>query len=133
MNNEVENTVKQWLAKAGDDWDTVEILTAHPRCPRNSVCFHCQQYAEKLLKALLTFHEVEFPKTHNLRRLIQIAESKAPALKRLIDKSDQLTAYNLISRYPDDWVEINLDDMQAAVDLAEEFGDLIKPLLSSVK
>ncbi|HOE12382.1 MAG TPA: HEPN domain-containing protein [bacterium] len=28
-------------------------------------CFHAQQAAEKYLNALLTWHQIEFPKTHS--------------------------------------------------------------------
>ena len=69
----------------------------------DTVCFHCQQFVEKLLKALLTCHRVEAPKTHDLRRLIQLAEPFAPELSRFSDASDVLTAHGLETRYPDDW------------------------------
>src|SRR5208283_4169467 len=29
--------------------------------------FHCQQAAEKLLKAILSFYDIDFARTHNLR------------------------------------------------------------------
>ena len=37
---------------------------------REVVGFHCQQTVEKYLKALLTFYQVEFPKTHEIERLL---------------------------------------------------------------
>ncbi len=78
MNEINREAVRQWRVKAQSDWDAVEILTSSKRCPTDTVCFHCQQFVEKLLKALLTRHDIEAPKTHDLRRLIQLALPFAP-------------------------------------------------------
>jgi HEPN domain-containing protein len=61
MNEQNHEAVRQWQAKAQSDWDAVEILTASKRCPADTVCFHCQQCVEKLLKALLTRHGIKAP------------------------------------------------------------------------
>lgn len=59
MNDDTGELVRQWKKKAQSDWTTVEILLAHEQCPAEAVCFHCQQYVEKLLKALLSRHGIE--------------------------------------------------------------------------
>ncbi|NOZ20499.1 MAG: hypothetical protein GXP25_05350 [Planctomycetes bacterium] len=46
MNDDVLQLVRQWVGKAKSDWEAVQILSAHSRCPRDTVCFHCQQYVE---------------------------------------------------------------------------------------
>ena len=125
MNDETAEAVRQWRAKAQSDWTTVEILLGSDRCPADTVCFHCQQFVEKLLKALLTCHCVEAPKTHDLRRLIQLAEPFAPELSRFSDTSDTLTVHGLESRYPGDWCEINPEEMNEVVELARELGALL--------
>ena len=51
--------MQQWLARAEVDRQTIDILIAHADSPRESICFHCQQYVEKLLKALLTRQGIE--------------------------------------------------------------------------
>ncbi|MCK4628285.1 MAG: HEPN domain-containing protein [Sedimentisphaerales bacterium] len=48
MNNDIRETILQWRAKALSDWTTVEILLESEQCPADTVCFHCQQYIEKL-------------------------------------------------------------------------------------
>ncbi|MBN1506878.1 MAG: HEPN domain-containing protein [Sedimentisphaerales bacterium] len=49
MSDQTREAVAQWLAKARNDWTTVEILLASGYAPAETVCFHCQQYVEKLL------------------------------------------------------------------------------------
>lgn len=83
--------------------------------------------AKKLLKALLTLHRVEAPRTHDLRRLIQLATPSAPQLGSFADRCDDLSVHGVQSRYPDDWVEITAAEMNQVVELARE----LKPVLMS--
>jgi HEPN domain-containing protein len=99
------------------------------QCPKDNVCFHCQQYAEKLLKGFLTLHDIESPRTHDLRRLIELAEPYASQLSSLKDDADILTQHGVRSRYPDDWREIKTSEMNQMVYLAREFGKIIIPHL----
>ena len=125
MSDEVHRVVQEWTQKAQSDWAAVEILLASQQCPADAVCFHCQQYVEKLLKAILTKHSVEAPKTHDLRRLVQLAEPFAPKLAELIDISDELTVYGVESRYPGDWQQISADEMNSTVESARKFADIL--------
>lgn len=129
MNDDVREAVRQWRSKAQSDWTTVEILLNSEQCPADAVCFHCQQFVEKLLKGLLTLHGVESPRTHDLRRLIQLAEPLSPELARLSDVSDSLTVHGVETRYPGDWRQIEQAEMNEAVKLAKEFGSILLPKL----
>ena len=125
MPDETVGAVRQWRAKAESDWNAVEILLASDRCPADTVCFHCQQFVEKLLKALLTRHGVEAPRTHDLRRLIQVSEAFAPELSRFSETCDDLTVHGVQTRYPGDWVEITAAEMTEVVKLARELGNVL--------
>ncbi|HUS73519.1 MAG TPA: HEPN domain-containing protein [Sedimentisphaerales bacterium] len=129
MNDQTREAIRQWRAKARSDWTAVEILMASERCPAETVCFHCQQFVEKLLKAFLTSHGIETPKTHDLRRLIQLAEPFAPELSRLSDASDTLTIHGVETRYPGDWRQIEPSEMNQVVELSKQFGDILLPKL----
>lgn len=125
MNDQTREAVRQWQAKAQSDWKAVEILMAGEQCPADVVCFHCQQFVEKLLKAFLTRYGIETPKTHDLRRLIQLAEPFAPELSPLSDSSDTLTIHGVETRYPGDWRQIELTEMNQVVELSKQFGDIL--------
>jgi len=125
MNELNREAVRQWQAKAQSDWDAVEILTASKRCPADTVCFHCQQCVEKLLKALLTLHSIEAPKTHDLRRLIQLALPFAPELSLLADLSDELTVHGVETRYPGELRKIKKLEMKRIIELAQRFRDIL--------
>lgn len=127
MSDLTPEAVAQWLAKARNDWAAVEILLASGRAPAETVCFHAQQHVEKLLKAVLTCHAIETPKTHDQRRLIQLAESSVPELAELADASDSLTVHGVQTRYPGDELPAGPGEVAMAVDLARQFGALLIP------
>ena len=55
--------LKEWLEKAEEDFEAAKTIMKRRRRPLPSiVCFHCQQAAEKYLKALLIFMKLHFPK-----------------------------------------------------------------------
>ena len=67
-----EADFRAWIKKAESDLKTAEhILTLEEDCPFDTVCFHAQQCAEKYLKALLVYRSIDFPKTHDIRLLMQ--------------------------------------------------------------
>lgn len=129
MNEATLEAVCQWVKKAESDWETVIIVSAHEECPRDTVCFHCQQHVEKLLKAFLTLHGIEAPRTHNLRRLIQLTEPISGDLSHLKDASDALTIHGVASRYPDDWREVGAEEMTEMIELAKQFRGILMPKL----
>ena len=125
LNDQTREAVRQWRTKAQSDWKAVEILMAGEQCPADMVCFHCQQFVEKLLKATLTRHGIEAPKTHDLRRLIQLAEPYAPELSQLADASDTLTIHGVEARYPGDWRQVTSGEMKELVELSRKFGAML--------
>lgn len=64
----------EWIAKAEGDYATAgRELRARRRPNYDAVCFHAQQTAEKYLKAFLQENGADFPKTHSLIELLQLA------------------------------------------------------------
>ena len=129
MNDDSGELVRQWKEKAQNDWTAVEILLGSEQCPAETVCFHCQQFVEKLLKALLTRYGIEATKTRDLRRLIQLAEPFAPELSALSDPSDKLTIDGVETRYPGDWYPVSPAEMTEVVQLSREFSAILLPKL----
>jgi HEPN domain-containing protein len=125
MNDDTGELVRQWKEKAQSDWTAVEILLIHEQCPAEAVCFHCQQFVEKLLKALLSRHGIEAPKTHDLRRLIQLAESFVPDVSQFSDASDKLTVHGVETRYPGDSYPVSSEEMDEVVQISRAIGEVL--------
>jgi HEPN domain-containing protein len=110
--------VQQWVQKAENDLQTAGfLLQLEEEGPTDSICFHAQQCVEKHLKALLVFHGVEFPRTHNLGVLIaRLPQQTRPRLT--IEEQELLTEYATTTRYPGDYEPIAFDEARSAVRLA---------------
>lgn len=90
-----------WVQYANDDMESAKVLLQHGVF--NMVCFHCQQAAEKMFKALLAAQQQPVPRTHNLIRLRVLCQESLNT-KFLVD-DDSLIFLNdvyLDSRYPAD-------------------------------
>lgn len=61
-----------FLRKAGEDEALLDEVLASDRISDAIIGFHCQQAAEKLLKALLSEHGVIFRRTHDLTELCDL-------------------------------------------------------------
>ncbi|MBM3335446.1 HEPN domain-containing protein, partial [Candidatus Sumerlaeota bacterium] len=64
-----------------------------------------------------------------LSRLIQLCAPKCPQLGALVDRVDLLTQHAVQLRYPDDWREVELDEMNEMMALAKEFAAVLLPML----
>ena len=64
------------------------------------ICFHCQQSAEKYLKALMQELGQPIPRTHQLTVLLQALLPHDPKLATLRSRLLTLTRYAVDFRYP---------------------------------
>ena len=67
----------------------------------SSICFHAQQAVEKFLKEFLVYHDIDFPKTHDVDFLL--LECKKINDKIFDIDLGSLTDFGVSIRYPDDF------------------------------
>lgn len=68
--------INNWIDKAEKDLLTAEHEMTFADRVTESICFHCQQAAEKFLKAYLIHLDIPFPKTHEIGELITRCEKE---------------------------------------------------------
>ncbi len=118
--------VEHWLTKGENDLRAGHAsLQANPPITED-VCFHSQQAIEKSLKAFLVEMGTEFPKTHDLTKLVRLCGKSDEAFLELITLVEGMTTYAVTERYPDDWREILLDEAQEAIGKAEKAVAFVK-------
>lgn len=108
-----------WIRVRGDLESARTLLLPDHLHPENAV-YLCQQAAEKALKAFLTFHAMEFEKTHDLTRLLAEASRIDPTLESLREAAQELSPYATLYRYPGDLSALPLDEALDAMRDAEE-------------
>ena len=102
MNNDQEDYLKNWLFRANEDILVIEnLFKSEPELFASSICFHAQQAVEKFLKAFLVYHNIDFPKTHDLDYLL--LECKIINDKIFDIDLGSLTDFGVSLRYPDDF------------------------------
>lgn len=92
--------VQQWLKKAESDLQAAKILLNTQMDDYYPCAFHSQQAAEKLLKAYLVRHQIEFRKTHDLDEILNLTHSIDTSLRDEIESCVSLTPYGAEFRYP---------------------------------
>ena len=121
--------VRGWIQKAENDLKNAAwTLKIEGDCPTDTACFHAQQCIEKYLKALLSWRGTDFPKTHDLGRLLLLLPaSERPALDA--NEAGRLSEYATVMRYPGDDPPIPLAEARAAVKIARQIRRHVRLLL----
>lgn len=114
LDPEIEALAGDWLAKAEVDLRACQGLSAPGVELWEAVAFHSQQAVEKALKALLVWHQVEFPKTHDIKRLLDLLARVDPALAEASVGAVELTPYGLEYRYPGEYPPVDADAASSA-------------------
>ena len=120
---------RQWLAKAEEDFGVAKHLVTEGTSYLSAAGFHAQQAAEKFLKAFLVWHQIEFPKTHDLDELLDLAATVDSHLAESLCSTTILSSYGVDIRYPSDFPQMRPEDARQAVDLAAHVRNVIRRVL----
>lgn len=97
----MNDLAQEWIDKAEGDFHTAAREARARKHPNyDAVCFHCQQCAEKYLKAYLQSHAISIPRIHNLVGLLELCLPVDGTLELLRDVLDELSKYAVEFRYP---------------------------------
>ncbi len=119
---------KEWVLKAQNDLKSAEILFQE-NGPSDSICFHCHQVAEKMLKGFLIFNKKEFPKVHDLIYLLNLCEKTDKNFENLKGKISFLNRYYIETRYPSDVFIYSKEECRKSLNIAQ---DLFKFISSKI-
>lgn len=130
MNNK-QALVRNWIIKAEHDKGMAELALKNGREYTDSICFHCQQYVEKLLKAVLISLDVDVQRTHSLTLLLDLLADKAVVSDTIYEFAESLQDYAVGVRYPADDAEPTEDDAELAYAAAVTITEFLKGLLTT--
>jgi len=119
MDDIAREEIMAWLRKARRDMDSAERLLADNPPYRDTAAYHCQQAGEKAIKAMLTAAGLNFPKTHDLTMLVNLAAGKFGDMGAMTDAAIILTPYATLYRYPGAALEPDDTDIQEALEAAK--------------
>lgn len=90
---------EEWVEKAENDFKAAKMLLGNKKLTETAA-FHLHQAIEKYLKAFLVYHQIYFPKVHNLVKLADLASQKTKQLAKFSKIFEDLDGLYIPSRYP---------------------------------
>jgi HEPN domain-containing protein len=110
---------RTWAAKAESDLLNIRNNLSAERVPWDTICFHAQQAAEKMLKAFVVSRGQAVSRTHDLVALLAEAVGAGGPLEALEADCRLLTPYAVMFRYPAIESEPSEPEARQAVAAAE--------------
>ena len=121
--------VNEWLKKAEEDRRVVEILLISGEELTLPSMFHLQQMLEKLLKAIILVRVGSLERTHDLTRLVHLAD--VHTIDGLLELCDTLNLFAVHGRYPGDLPEVSISAAKTYYNTASGIRQQLLELLSS--
>jgi len=131
MDDTRKELLRSWLTKAASDLRSARVLGSADDAPLDTAIYHCQQTAEKAVKAFLVSREISPEKTHDIRKLTLEATVHEPRFNEVMDMAVSLTPYAWEFRYPDDLAETypTREEFDEALQHAQTICDFVLNLL----
>jgi HEPN domain-containing protein len=120
-----EELVKEWLALADDDLRLAELTMKDAEPVYWAAAFHCQQAAEKSLKAFLAYNEYHVEKTHDIEFLAKLCMKILPEMEQFIETGAALSEYAVDTRYPATRFEITKIKAEKAAETARSIYEFV--------
>jgi len=98
---------KRWLEYARQDLDSSEKMLSQGDFVYRHICFLSQQAAEKAIKAIFIYLQIDFPWRHDLDALRNLLPDDWEVKHEQTDLA-RLTEWAVESRYPGDWSDATL-------------------------
>lgn len=95
----------------------------------DTTAFHCQQSAEKFLKAFLQEHQVVFERKHDLMPLLALCISLDADFQSLKEYLQELDRYAVAVRYPG--VSVKVEQAKSAFRVAKKVRGFVKRKLKT--
>ena len=121
----IKDLFNKWINKADKDLLSAKRELSFETPVTETVCFHCQQAVEKYLKAFLVYHQIYFTKTHKIVDLLELCANVDSSFKDEFEDADNLTDYAVEVRYPDIWLEPEVEEAEEALEIANKVKEFV--------
>jgi HEPN domain-containing protein len=123
--SEQTDLIKAWFEKADHDLGSAKVIFLNVPGYYDTIAFHCQQSAEKYLKAAFVFFEIQPPKSHDLVYLLEVLSTKINFEEHFYKQAIILNGFGVVIRYPDQTINLTKEETENAIHLSETFRSFV--------
>lgn len=117
----MKSLTREWLEYAKNDFYAATLLVDSHKPLFEVIAYHCQQSAEKNLKALLIEHGEAPPRIHDMGLLCKLVSNYHVEFSEHLEDCDRLTPYGVITRYPGSILCISKEQVVRALKTAKRY------------
>jgi len=128
MSAQIEE-IKEWIEKADHDLGSAKIIYLHLPDYFDTIAFHCQQAAEKYIKAVLVFYKIDFQRSHDLIYLLELLSRKIEIDELKFRNAFMLNNFGVQIRYPNKIIKLTKEELETAIKVSEEFQNFSLDLI----
>ena len=127
------NIIDEWIRYANNDLIVAKHCFEDLNPKQTEIAsYHCQQCAEKALKAFLLYKNMELPKIHDLRVLCKMCQDIDNSFVDIAVLCAHLNPYGVTIRYPNELAPSE-DMVKLAIDKAQQIYDFCESKTKSYK
>ena len=130
MSDNFEKLAREWFLRAEDDWLSAKDILNDKEGAASTVCFLSQQIVEKYLKGYLVYKGVEFPKIHDLDKLVELCKALDGSFLKIKKEAQELTDFYVAARYPGDYPQFTWENAENAFVSAEKVRNFVSDVLN---
>ncbi len=115
-----KDLIEEWLKKSEHDLGTAKITFLNKLEYSDTICFHCQQAAEKSLKAVWIKLGIKVIKTHDLLFLLDKISEIENVESEIYKYCEILNDFSIEIRYPGEIIEPTKEEVIEAIEATEK-------------
>jgi len=108
---------------------SAKIIYLHLPDYFDTIAFHCQQAAEKYIKAVLVFYKIDFQRSHDLIYLLELLSRKIEIDELKFRNAFMLNNFGVQIRYPNKIIKLTKEELETAIKVSEEFQNFSLDLI----
>ncbi|MFM9959308.1 MAG: HEPN domain-containing protein [Phycisphaerales bacterium] len=122
--------VREWIAYSRADLHAARLLVAVGPQQADPAAYHCQQCAEKALKAWIIHTGKQHPLTHSIRQLLDVIGRNVAWTHEIAD-AEVLSSFVISARYPGSGDPATVEDAVEAVKIAANVLSAVETALKN--
>jgi HEPN domain-containing protein len=125
----MNNGTREWIEYAERDYEASTVLADSNNPPFEIIAYHCQQAAEKYLKAVLIEYDQPIPFIHDLGKLNSECRKILHSLSDIQNICERLTPFGTVTRYPGGGMVVGPEHLPLVVAWIREIRNVIREQL----